>query len=345
MSAPIVYKWDDPGAPAWVANANGVGAYEVLHRCLVTGYGNKPGAGWSVVYDEFATSGNYSITNGPQTGVFGLYHSRESGVKGYEPIMYVAEAMTAADTAINGRSYQTDISQTGFSYSYNIAAHGMGYKGSGGSYSPRWIVVANDRWCWFVMPQSTSCHAFYNANPPLHRTDAWSGCPVIGFGAINSPLAAMGAGDNAVFGNFHLVGGKGMLDLIYPSSVLRGVLPWSGLRDDTGQFPDRHYCLIRPFSSSDRCPEVQYESQLIQAVLYSYGSSSASYQHGGRQLGRLPGLFGWRDLYDIQSNAAWANNHPGGVTWQDEITLDGRRFVYGPSGFKPLFVSLEAADW
>src|SRR5690606_28374153 len=241
MGAPTLYSWDDPGAPAWISNANGMGMYEVLHRCLVTGYGNKPAAGWSVVFDEFATNGNYSVTNGPKTGVFGLYHSRESGVKGYEPIMYVAEAMLAADEAINGRSFLTAISQTGFSYSYNITAHGIGYKATGGSYSPRWVVIANDRWCWIIMPQAVLGHNAFNANPPLHNADAWAGCPVVGFVAINSPLAAMGAGDNVEFGNFHLIGGSSGVGLVYPSQVMSGAMPWSGLRDDTGQLPARHY--------------------------------------------------------------------------------------------------------
>lgn len=345
MGTPTFYSWDDPGAPAWISNANGMGLYEVLKACLVNGYGAKSGAGWSVVYDDYATSGNFSITNAPQTGVLGLYHSKASGMQQYEPLLYVAEAMSTYDTPINGKSLATPITQTGFSYSYNASVHGVGsYKSTtSSSYSPRWIVVANENWAWVVFPASKAGHIAFNADPPTLGTAAWQNCPIIGFGAINSPLAVYGAGDTAQFGNFHIVGGKEGVDLGYPSSSLATFSCWTGLRDHEGMPTNRRYCHLQPFSMTSQCAGVLYENQLMQGILYS--SDNSSLNINSVQLGRCPGIFGWRDLWRFDSSAHMALHHPGGFTYRDEITLDGRPFVYGVDGRTPIFISLEAADW
>lgn len=345
MTAPTVYSWDDPGAPAWPANANGLGLYEVLKACLVNGYGAKSGAGWSVVYDDYATSGNFSITNGLQTGVLGLYHSKASGMHYYEPLLYVAESMSAFDTPINGKSLAMQITQTGFNYSYNAAVHGVGsYKGSGGNYSPRWIVIANENWAWVAFSSSPSGHAAFNANPPLLISGQWQCCPVIGFGAINSTLSAYGSGASVQLGNFHIVGGKQGVDLGYANNIFVSAAAWTGLRDHEGMPTSRSYCHLLPFSYGTYCPGLLYEGQLIQGVLYS--STSASAVNGNSiQLGRCPGIFGWRDLWSFGSSSQMASHHPGGVTYKDIITLDGRQFIYGIEGRVPIFISLVGADW
>src|SRR5262245_31325832 len=52
MSAPIVYKSSDGGAPPLqVSVSDGSrGLIQVLDKCLVTGYGSKAGAGWTIAY-------------------------------------------------------------------------------------------------------------------------------------------------------------------------------------------------------------------------------------------------------------------------------------------------------
>lgn len=345
MGAPTVYSWDDPGAPAWPANANGLGFYEVIKACLVDGYGSKAAAGWGVVYDDFVESGNFSITNGPQTGVLGLYHSRASGVQIYEPLLYVAEAMSTYDTPINGKSLSMAISQTGFSYAWNSLVHGVGsYKGSGSNHSPRWIVIANENWAWVSFASSLSGHDVFNANPPTLITHQWASCPVVGFGAINSPLAVYGEGDSVSLGNFHIIGGARNVGLGFPGASISGGACWTGLRDHEGMPTSRLDCHLLPFSPTYQCAGTLYESQLIQATVYSSPNSSAI-SVGSIQLGRCPGMFGWRDLWRFHSSDHMALHHPGGVTFKDVITLDGRRFIYGVEGPVPIFFSLEAADW
>ncbi|MCH4295565.1 hypothetical protein MJ923_14750 [Shewanella sp. 3B26] len=50
----IEYRWDDPGAPQLV-NRTAAEWIDVFKKCLVDGYGTKPGAGWSVAFENEAS--------------------------------------------------------------------------------------------------------------------------------------------------------------------------------------------------------------------------------------------------------------------------------------------------
>ncbi|MCH4294229.1 hypothetical protein MJ923_07910 [Shewanella sp. 3B26] len=50
----IEYRWDDPGAPQLV-NRTPAEWIDVFKKCLVDGYGTKPGAGWSVAFENEAS--------------------------------------------------------------------------------------------------------------------------------------------------------------------------------------------------------------------------------------------------------------------------------------------------
>lgn len=49
-----VYKYSDDGAPQ--LSANSASLNQIIKACLVTGYGNKPAAGWQLVYDSQANN-------------------------------------------------------------------------------------------------------------------------------------------------------------------------------------------------------------------------------------------------------------------------------------------------
>lgn len=54
MGLPVtVYRWDDPGAPQ-VVNTTPSEWINVLKKVLVTGYGTKAGAGWSIAFEDAA---------------------------------------------------------------------------------------------------------------------------------------------------------------------------------------------------------------------------------------------------------------------------------------------------
>jgi hypothetical protein len=344
MGAPTVYSWDDPAAPVWLADAYGAGLYEVLKGCLVNGYGTKNGAGWSVVYDDYAASGNCSLINGPQSGVLGLYHAKTTALKTYEPVLYAAEGMSSATVPLLGRSLSTPITNTAaLSYSYSTKLHGAGgYKSS--STTPRWLVIANDTWAWVVFTNSPSYHTHFNGNPPaIYSSQQWSH-KMFGFGAINSPLATLGAGSDVVPGNFCIVGGYASVQLGYPGWLTREAA-FTGLRSDLGSelALAARFAHITPFISSQYATASHYESQLLPAMLYT--SESGTLSRTSRQLGRLPGLLGYRDMAKLYDNTDSATYHPGGMSFQDVITVDNRNVIYGVLDVTPVFLSLDAADW
>lgn len=49
-----VYRWDDPGAPQ-LSTRKASEWIEILRKCLVTGYGSKAAAGWSVAFEDAAS--------------------------------------------------------------------------------------------------------------------------------------------------------------------------------------------------------------------------------------------------------------------------------------------------
>ncbi|MCY0966125.1 hypothetical protein [Parathalassolituus penaei] len=320
--------------------------YEVLKACLVDGYGSKAAAGWSVVYDDYAATGNFSLTNGPQSGVLGLYHAKTTALRSYEPVLFVAEGMSSAAVPVLGRSLSTTITNTAaLSYTYSTTLHGAGGYKSSSNYSPRWLVIANDSWCWVVVVGNASYHGYFNGNPP--RVSAWDQWlhKAIGFGAINSPVATLGAGPQAVAGNFCIVGGYSSVGLGYPD-WLTSPAPFTGLRSDLGtsQALAARYAVVTPFISATQACQAAYESQLLPAMLY-VSESSTSYLVNTRQLGRLPGLMGYRDMSVFNDDALAAKYHPGGVSFRDVMTVDGRNVLYGVIAKTPIFLSLDAADW
>ncbi|WP_445945935.1 hypothetical protein [Shewanella sp.] len=53
MGLPVtVYRWDDAGAPQLTKGIKPSEFIDVLKKCLVTGYGSKAGAGWSVAFED-----------------------------------------------------------------------------------------------------------------------------------------------------------------------------------------------------------------------------------------------------------------------------------------------------
>jgi hypothetical protein len=64
---PRLYKYDDPNAPVLSGTAGA--AYNVLKKCLVDGYGEKVGAGWTIAYENIEETigvlqGNPLTSNG-----------------------------------------------------------------------------------------------------------------------------------------------------------------------------------------------------------------------------------------------------------------------------------------
>lgn len=79
-----IYRWDDPGAPQ-LTDKTQAEWFALLKACLVDGYGDKQGAGWSVAYEDLVTD-RLVLKNSASEGsggfaVFWLYKANNMAVK------------------------------------------------------------------------------------------------------------------------------------------------------------------------------------------------------------------------------------------------------------------------
>lgn len=151
MTAPIVYRWDDGNAP--VARGERRSLCDILHACLVTGYGSKAGAGWTRPFVN-ATFDIAVFRNSPLTGTgFFIQIDGLGGATAFEPIVRGFEVMT--DYSTTGALGSIFGGATDISNGANTTAR-------------PWILIADDRAFYFVV-----------------WTAAAAGIPGIAVGAVN----------------------------------------------------------------------------------------------------------------------------------------------------------------
>ncbi len=126
---PIVYRWDDGNAP--VARGERRSLCDILYACLVTGYGTKPGAGWSMEYVN-ATYDKAAFRNNPVTGTgFFLQVDGLGGSTAYAPNVKAFETMTSESNGLG--PFATTYANT---FATSNAANT----------TPRpWLLIADDR--------------------------------------------------------------------------------------------------------------------------------------------------------------------------------------------------------
>lgn len=92
MSTPKFYSWDDDGSPARALSGNLQNRLkQILVPCLVTGYGSKPGAGWTIEHEH---ANGFTLSNGQN---YINFVSNLSGMSTHSVHIYVAESL--ADTS------------------------------------------------------------------------------------------------------------------------------------------------------------------------------------------------------------------------------------------------------
>ncbi|WP_275629074.1 hypothetical protein [Pseudomonas sp. 273] len=65
-----IYHWQDTGSPSRTLTGTVANKLRtILLACLVNGYQDKPGAGWTLVHDA---TGGFSLRNGPGTGIINI---------------------------------------------------------------------------------------------------------------------------------------------------------------------------------------------------------------------------------------------------------------------------------
>lgn len=128
-----VYKWDDVGAPALDKSVGCVST--IFKSCLVTGYGTKTGAGWTMPFGD--TASGVKVLR-PEVSSHTDFYLRLSGDTGTEVAAQVYLNMT--DVSTGDLKLQCD---TPFKYA---KANSTG----------KWLLIASSRGVWFFCDQRFS---------------------------------------------------------------------------------------------------------------------------------------------------------------------------------------------
>lgn len=207
MTAPIIYRSDDPNAPVLSAAATALGA--VLQACLCDGYGSgqdaKPAAGWTLEFSDAATT-KYAFRNNPATGT-GFYFKCEpsttttSGGVSYTTIHKFTgyEGMGGIDSGVNafgGTSNQT-----------------LSVSNANSTQSRPWLLLADDRFFWlFVWYTQTTMPSAPVAGPLAYMIGVGDAVPFYaddtyfsGVWGVNSGYGIQTAATSTATGSYFVV--------------------------------------------------------------------------------------------------------------------------------------------
>ncbi|EKD40133.1 MAG: hypothetical protein ACD_75C00164G0002 [uncultured bacterium] len=221
MAAPIVYRWDDGNAP--VARGERRSLCDILYACLVTGYGTKPGAGWTREFVN-ATFDKAAFRNNPATGTgFYLQVDGLGGVNAYQPKVQAFETMTSESDGLfpfNNATLQT-----------------VDTSNAAGTAARPWILIADDRffyfWCWNAITTAPTVSqyvasglAFGDINP--FRSNDQFACALSGstYGIAGFLASSSGSAGGTYSFKFPRKS-SGVLGSGYASSLVRGGGPGS----------------------------------------------------------------------------------------------------------------------
>lgn len=339
MSAPTIYRSDDPGAPVTTNDVKN-GAYEILKACLVDGYSGKSSAGWSVVYDAWATDGVCTFTNACQSGVLGVSHNSYAN---YGPIVFTAAAMIDATTGVHVRSGYEDMLITNLTDSSSPAANNcLVAHRNGANQADHWFVIANENFCAaFFSSQADKLYA------AVHSIANHISVSHLFFGSADS-LVGLGSVASGQVGNFVQFGGG-----------IEG-------RSETGWRLDRSehgtavvggngsalsgvaYMIASPFAASAGAglggsnPEFIRKVRIVPVSIWS-GVGTAS-SGAAQQVADVPMLFGSPDFTYGKGFSVMAEFDTVSLT--DVMVIDGKNYLWAPTIYgNVMFISLDAGDW
>ncbi|MBV5327671.1 MAG: hypothetical protein JZU65_08530 [Chlorobium sp.] len=180
---PIVYRWDDGNAP--VARGERRSLCDILYACLVTGYGTKPGAGWTRPYVN-ATFDKAAFRNNSSTGT-GFYLQ----VDGYG-------APSPENPKIMGYEVMTGVSSGLRPFVAAAAAQYMWTSNLADTTAHPWILVADDRAFYLTIfitataaPTNSDLHKsemFFGDAIKWFSSDAYCSCLLNGYSAYGNDL-------------------------------------------------------------------------------------------------------------------------------------------------------------
>lgn len=180
MTAPIVYKSTDSNAPV-LAAVNG-SAVNLLNKCLVTGYGDKQGAGWTMPYSNVeGTIACFRNDPSVSTGMF-----------------LQVDHVTANAYTVRTRAYELMTSEVDGTFFWGgsvLAPELLRVSSSANSTARPWVLVATEKWfllVWYgnmtTMPTDPAViddiayggTIFFGDFDKLYPSDAYNCCCLIG---------------------------------------------------------------------------------------------------------------------------------------------------------------------
>ena len=307
MASPKVYRWDDGNAP--VARGERRSLCDILHACLVTGYGTKPGAGWTREFVN-TTFDKAAFRNNPLAGTgFFLQVDGYGATNAYTPKVQGFEAMTSESDGV---------------FPFNAATQSCPTSDAANTTARPWVLIADDRAFWFVC-WGTITAAPTNANTAVtamffgdyvsrYSNDPWA-C-----GLVSSGLG--GSYGYMLSTEYNGAGGLGGISFATPRNVTGVATPTlPGLNNGSGiGHPVYMGATGVPYTSGDQI--LIARPTLTEAVPYSFR-------------GWLPGLY-----YPLH---AMAFNQLAAISSDGKTFLSLRHQIGQGNYTANYFISLD--DW
>lgn len=204
---PTVYRWDDPGAPDLSAlhSSNNerdlMYFHTVLKACLVTGYGAKAAAGWTMPHEETTVAGDgnrFVLTNAAGSGSLLYEGGTFSGNSSYRhtDTLWACNSVQDMDAPVNAWSWNVKYADRNSKGSSDV------FHKSGSRYKNKataWVVVANENTCIVVCGRAA--YDFSTSN--TSSVDRYYSCMFM-FGAMHDGFGGVLSPDS---GNFYIAGG------------------------------------------------------------------------------------------------------------------------------------------
>lgn len=196
MSTPQFYSWDDDGSPARALSGNLQNKLkQILMPCLVTGYGSKQGAGWSLGHEHPNGFSLINVDGNVVNFVSDLPAQAPYPAMSVQAIhIYAAESLTDTSKAIiDGANLCSGTYRKGEPELVGYPRHMLGYA-SNPLYQQlstlQWTLVADDK--TFILNCSTGSSNITGTNSSRYSFTLYTGKSLL---------------DTEVTGNFVVLGG------------------------------------------------------------------------------------------------------------------------------------------
>lgn len=318
---------DGPGLPPSGSQASRL--FAILHACLVTGYGDKPGQGWELVHN----GGDAGFTLLSPDGVYVCFSSWGSM---YSIDLYLAESLAPPfqypPVGINVRSQDWSAD-----YTSSVTTRHRVSVGVGGSttVSPKW---------WQVVARGAQVLLFSSR---VELTSPTSG--VVADGALYLGNLKLREGGTPVMGpqNFVVAGGNNTASTNTSGALLgtfsgahtrlrhplTGVVETGALAELNG-WPWEYYGTSRRTVPQQHLPDIA----LVQTDVRLAGEGSIGY---------IPGVFASPAISNyMPASVLTALGKPASfAALDDPVLISGEEFYATPSELGLLFVSTNEAYW